>query len=78
MPDCHLVRTVIPRLPHMDSLGAFHNSPVSPLASFADVVSREYHTKSAAGRPVRVAPLSSTATQGRLHCTQHDRTALQV
>ena len=71
VPDCHLVRTVIPRLPKIDSLGAFHNRRADPLASFADAVSRKYHTRFAAGKTVCVAPLSSTATQGRLHCTQH-------
>ena len=39
--DDHLVRTLIPNLPHlsMNSLGAFLPGPYLPLASFADPVS---------------------------------------
>ncbi len=40
VPDCHLVRTVIPCLPHYDSLGVFHRSAIHPLASFARMVSK--------------------------------------
>ena len=40
VPDCHLVRTVIPCLPHYDSLGVFHRSASHPLASFARMVSK--------------------------------------
>ena len=40
LPDCHLVRTVIPCLPSYDSLGVFHRSLIRFLASFARMVSR--------------------------------------
>ena len=40
IPDCHLVRTVIPCLPSYDSLGVFHDRMIRFLASFARMVSR--------------------------------------
>ena len=40
IPDCHLVRTVIPCLPSYDSLGDFHGKTLRFLASFASMVSR--------------------------------------
>ena len=40
IPDCHLVRTVIPCLPSYDSLGVFHCRMIRFLASFANMVSR--------------------------------------
>ena len=40
VPDCHLVRTVIPCLPNYDSLGVFHRKTFRSLASFASMVSR--------------------------------------
>ena len=40
IPDCHLVRTVIPCLPSYDSLGVFHCRTRRSLASFARMVSR--------------------------------------
>ncbi len=40
IPDCHLVRTVIPCLPSYDSLGVFHSEAFRLLASFARMVSR--------------------------------------
>ena len=40
IPDCHLVRTVIPCLPSYDSLGVFHSKAFRFLASFARMVSR--------------------------------------
>ena len=40
VPDCHLVRTVIPCLPRKDSLGVFHHKTFRLLASFARMVSR--------------------------------------
>ena len=40
VPDCHLVRTVIPCLPSYDSLGDFHGRTNQVLASFASMVSR--------------------------------------
>ena len=40
IPDCHLVRTVIPCLPSYDSLGVFHCKLIRFLASFASMVSR--------------------------------------
>ena len=42
IPDCHLVRTVIPCLPSYDSLGDFHNRTNLILASFASMVSKSY------------------------------------
>ena len=40
LPDCHLVRTVIPCLPSYDSLGDFHSRTNQILASFARMISR--------------------------------------
>ena len=40
LPDCHLVRTVIPCLPSNDSLGDFHCRTNQVLASFARMISR--------------------------------------
>ena len=40
VPDCHLVRTVIPCLPISDSLGVFHHKTNRSLASFARMISR--------------------------------------
>ena len=40
IPDCHLVRTVIPCLPSYDSLGDFHDRTSQVLASFASMVSK--------------------------------------
>ena len=42
IPDCHLVRTVIPCLPSNDSLGDFHDRTSQVLASFASMVSKSY------------------------------------
>ena len=44
VPDCHLVRTVIPCLPREDSLGVFHHKTFRLLASFARMVSRSNNT----------------------------------
>ena len=80
VPDCHLVRTVIPCLPSYDSLGVFHNNMFRFLASFASMVSRSNNSSGLAttGRCMFLFP--RMFTQGRLHCTQHAilRTALQV
>ena len=46
VPDCHLVRTVIPCLPNYDSLGVFHRKMFRFLASFASMVSRSDNRKS--------------------------------
>ena len=45
LPDCHLVRTVIPCLPSYDSLGDFHCRTNQVLASFASMISRSAITE---------------------------------
>ena len=45
IPDCHLVRTVIPCLPSYDSLGDFHCRTNQVLASFASMISRSAITE---------------------------------
>ena len=81
VPDCHLVRTVIPCLPHYDSLGVFHRSASHPLASFARMVSKG-NSGNGCGHQSNSGRLlfPRILTQGRLHCTQHTIlcTALQV
>ena len=44
-PDCHLDRTVIPRLSPKDSLGVFHRKTKRLLASFARMVSRSNNNR---------------------------------
>ena len=80
VPDCHLVRTVIPCLPIYDSLGVFHNKAFRFLASFASMVSRSDYSIGLATTKRCMFLFSHMITQGRLHCTQHAilRTALQV
>ena len=71
IPDCHLVRTVIPCLPNYDSLGIFYDEMCHSLSLFCkDGFQRQY--RQAFGRtPVRVVLFPRILTQGRLHCTQH-------
>lgn len=77
-PNCHLVRTAIPRLPLTDSLGDFRNSAIRFLASFAAMVSK-INTGSSLAKKPPAGILSTRTTQGRLHCTQHHySTAIQV
>jgi len=80
VPDCHLVRTVIPCLPSYDSLGVFHCRTIHLLASFARMVSRDNVGQAMAISRVRWNLFPRILTQGRLHCTQHTIlcTALQV
>ena len=80
IPDCHLVRTVIPCLPSYDSLGVFHCKMFRFLASFANMVSRSNNKQNLYTELICMFPFPHIFTQGRLHCTQHVilRTALQV
>ena len=80
IPDCHLVRTVIPCLPSYDSLGVFHCTMIRFLASFARMVSRSNSTGCLATTSPVLVLFPHIFTQGRLHCTQHTIlcTALQV
>ena len=80
IPDCHLVRTVIPCLPSYDSLGVFHYRMILLLASFASMVSRSDNSRGLATTIRLFVLFPRMFTQGRLHCTQHAilRTALQV
>ena len=83
VPDCHLVRTAIPFLPHEDSLGDFHRSPSVSLASFADRVSGGDRGKALARAPPRSSsihpPHARQATSTHSVTAPTDRcTALQV
>ena len=83
LPDCHLVRTAIPFLPHEDSLGDFHRSPSVSLASFADRVSEGDRGKALARAPPRSSsihpPHARQATSTHSVTAPTDRcTALQV
>ena len=83
LPDCHLVRTAIPFLPHEDSLGDFHHSPSVSLASFADRVSGGDRGKALARAPPRSSsihpPHARQATSTHSVTAPTDRcTALQV
>ena len=72
LPDCHLVRTAIPFLPHKDSLGDFHSGFFRFLSSFANSLSREYRPPAQGHGPRTLSfPFPDLLTQGRLHCTQH-------
>ena len=70
VPDCHLVRTVIPCLPSYDSLGVFHRKMFRFLASFASIVSKSDSRKSLYTAFICMFPFPHMFTQGRLHCTQ--------
>ena len=83
LPDCHLVRTAIPRLPSDDSLGVFHYSQTISLASFADTVSRSNHNRSLAGEPAAYSPIrhahARQATSAHsVHGSRPGSTAIQV
>ena len=81
VPDCHLVRTAIPRLPSYDSLGVFHDSVCHSLSLFCKHGFQKRFQR--LFRPATFCCMiffSLMLTQGRLRCTQHTtlRTALQV
>ena len=70
VPDCHLVRTVIPCLPNYDSLGVFHCKMFRFLASFASMVSRGDNRRCLYTASICLFLFPHMLTQGRLHCTQ--------
>lgn len=81
LPDCHLVRTAIPRLPSYDSLGVFHDRVCHSLSLFCKHGFQKRFQR--LFRPATFCCMilfSLMLTQGRLHYTQHTtlRTALQV
>ena len=81
VPDCHLVRTAIPRLPSYDSLGVFHDRVCHSLSLFCKHGFQKRFQR--LFRPATFCCMilfSLMLTQGRLHYTQHTtlRTALQV
>ena len=81
VPDCHLVRTVIPCLPSYDSLGIFYNEMFHSLSLFCkDGFQRQYRQLLWPQANSRLLLFPRILTQGRLHCTQHMIlcTALQV
>lgn len=71
-PDYHLVHTSIPNIFRVEQPRSFPQQSVRFLASFANAVSNSDNAEVPASTPPS-DPLSTGFTQGRLHCSQHQK-----